>query len=207
MNTLPFSTHELTEADVESILGVYNKLKVSFSAEFDFYFDPNFKEFWLFSHCESYHIGPVIRLQNNATNFYLTFTQVAYKASYANKSVYPPIKEYQTWGVALLKNNFGHILIKAETLLDKIHDLINPVELDFEDDKEFSKKFYVATNDKLKASLQMSQSFRNLIKNIQSKNFVIEIINNTLIIGNKKVVEIETSLDFVEFLDKVSRSF
>jgi len=206
MNTLPFPTYELSEDNVESILEIYNKLKISLSAEFDFDLTLNFKNFELFRYYESYHIGPVVRFQNNSAIFYTAFIQVAYKATYANKFVHPPIKEYQTWGVAFLKSNFGHILIKPETLLDKIHDLIKPIELEFEDEKEFSNRFQVVTKDKLKANLQMTPTFRNHIQNIQTKDFVIEIIHNTLIIGNKKVIKTGSARDFIEFLAKVSKS-
>lgn len=67
--------------------------------------------------------------------------------------------------------------INNELLISKENQYIffKPV---FEDDKEFSKNFYVVTNDALKPKLQIMQSFGNYIQNIRTKDFLIEIIGN-----------------------------
>ena len=92
-------------------------------------------------------------------------------------------------------------------MLDKIHDIINPVDLDFEDDKEFSKKFLVVTSDRQKAEMQMTHDFRNAIRQIELNEFIIEIFENKLIIGDKKVVSPDSTLAFAKFLNEMAIAF
>ena len=79
--------------------------------------------------------------------------------------------------------------------------------MDFDDDKEFSKKFLVVTNDKLKAQLKINKSFRDYVNKIPLKEFIIEIKGHNLIIGNKKVITEDTVLLFANFLNELSSSF
>jgi hypothetical protein len=204
MGPILFPTNNIDESDVKSILAIYNKIKENFSAEFDFDYSFNFKEFEAFIHYGIKMFGPVICVSTPVKPFYLTFTCVQYKGT-PGKYSHPTYSDYQVWGIQYLKNNYGHILIRPETVLDKIHELIVPIELDFEDDKEFSKKFYVVTNDKLKGEMLLTKSFRNYVDNIQSKEFTIEVIDNKLIIGNKKVYDQDSAIAFVNFLNDISK--
>ena len=115
MNTEQFPAYDLSENDEQSLNEIYNSLKNSHLAEMDFDFTFDFKDFELFRLYKNYCIGPVIRLKNINTTFYITFTQVSYQLPNASKTISPGFKEYQIWGIAFLKNNFGHILIKPET--------------------------------------------------------------------------------------------
>jgi hypothetical protein len=49
-----------------------------------------------------------------------------------------------------------------------------------------AKKFYVVTNDELKAKSRLTNTFRTEFENIQIKDFVVEIFNDQLIIGNRE---------------------
>ena len=166
----------------------------------------NIKDFDIFSHNELNSYGAVFRILKNSKAFYINFLEILYRSG-INRYSSDVHLEYQTWGFINLKNNFGHILIKPETFLDKIHNIINPVDLDFEDDREFSKKFLVVTNHKQKAELQMTQNFRNCIKQIELNEFIIEIFETKLIIGDKKIVSLESTLSFAKFLNEMAKAF
>ena len=204
-NQITFA-HNPNDPVAESILEVYNNLKNNFTTAFDPGFSFNFKEFESFSYNEITSFGPVISVSRPFNSFYLIFVEVNYIISPGRYSS-GIHTDFQVWGVLFLKNDYGHILIKPETLLDKIHDLINPSELNFEDDKEFSKKFYVVTNDKSKAESRLSKDFRNQIKNISAKDFIIEIIGNKLIIGNKKTPHSKSAAEFAGFMNAVAAIF
>ena len=153
-------------------------------------------------------IGPVIKIENKGSFFYLAFVQVAYKLPSASKYavLHPSTYEYQTWGVATLKSDFGHILIKPETLEDVLRNLLSHEDVKF-DDKKFDRRFYISATDALKAKLKIDFSFRNYIANISTKDFLIEIKNNELLIGNKRLIEVDSAIEFAEFLNKVTNSF
>jgi len=200
INSLPVSTLTLQGSEINSILEIFNTLNKEFTAEFitDFNFD--FRPFELFSSYKQIDTGPVIYLKNESSSFYLTFTQVTYQLPNASRFPHLPSREYQTWGVLHLNKNSGHVLIRPETFLDKIHNLITPIQLDFEDDKEFSRKFYIVTNDELKTNLLFTPGLKSGIESIGVPDFCIEILENSLIIGNKKIIEPGSALKFAEFL-------
>lgn len=202
----PFSTYDMSEDDAQMQFAIYTTLKNTYQLEIDTDLSININDFDIFSHNELNSYGAVFRILKNSRAFYINFLEILYRTGVGRYSPNTHL-EYQTWGFINLKNNFSHILIKPETFLDKIHDMINPVDLDFEDDKEFSKKFLVVTNDRQKAQMQMTQNFRNCIKQIELNEFVIEILENKLIIGDKKVVSPESTLNFAKFLNEMAIAF
>ena len=206
MNNIPFTEYDMSNTDFDSVIEIYNKLKRSYPTEPDYEFQFDFKDFHSFYFNKINDFGPVIKLSDNSRKFYLTFPEVIYNIP---KGRYSPASsvEFQTWGVLPLKRMYGHIFIKKETLLDKIHELINPIELDFEDDKQFSRDYYVVTTDEIKAVQLLNPSFKKAIKEINEKDFIIEVLNNNLIIGNKKVIDLTTALEFVSFMNSIASLF
>jgi hypothetical protein len=205
MSDLPFSTLDLHTADIDAITLTFDYLKKKFDVSYDVNFSYDFNRLEVFAN-RKISIGPAIKITNPFQSFDLVFIQVGYSYAYGRKYSFGLTYEYQTWGVTTLKNDFGHILIKPETLLDKIHDLISPVEIDFPDDLEFSKRFYVVTNDATKARAQLKDSFRATITKLSLKDFIIEIVNNKLVIGNRKILEPESAIAFASFMDNLSRT-
>ena len=205
MNQLPFPCYDMAESDIQMILTINDEIKNRCSASFDFDFTFDFKKYDSFSYNDVGRINPVISLNNNKS--YFAFVETSYTLSTASRGGNRTYNEFQLWGIVLLKKDYGHLLIRTETFLDKVRELIAHVELNFEDDKEFSKKFYVLANDKTKAELLITQSFRNLIQKIKEKEFIIEIVESKLIIGNKKIPDIQSTLCFLDFMKKVSLSF
>jgi len=196
----------MSETDAQKQFDIYTTLKDNYNAEIDTEYPINIRDFDIFNANEFNDHGAGFRIVKNSRPFYLEFIEILYRTDGRRYSPNFHI-EYQTWGLVNLKSDFGHILIKPETFLDKIHDIINPVDLDFKDDKEFSKKYLVVSNDRMKAEMQMNQSFRNYIKQIALEEFVIEIVNNKLIIGDKKVVSLESTLEFAKYLNTIAGVF
>lgn len=94
------------------------------------------------------------------------------------------ISDYELIGVALLKKKYGRVLIKPETIEDKINDLFSHVDIDFDFDKEFSKKYWViATNESLFRN-NISTQFIETIRDVDGLE--IEIDDNVLIARLRK---------------------
>lgn len=197
----PFFTYGMDTTEAEYLLGVYNRLKHTFEVEVDFDFSFDFNSFQCFIG-NTTDIGPVFKLNGSLQPYFLCFLDIGSQNGRRSYNL-----GYQTWGYYKLKEDYGRILIKNETLLDKIKDLIVNIDVDFEEDKDFSKRFLVATNDKVKTQLKLSQRLRNLICEIDLDEFVIEINGHDLIIGNEKIIAEETILVFAEFLKKLVRMF
>jgi len=202
-NNLPFDTIGLKDEDIQAFLITLDHLKSGFKAEFDGDFEFGIAGFDVFSNYQSINFKYAIDVSGDLDNSHITFPQIEYKFVGHKGGSHTAI-EYQVWGIATLKKDFGHVIIKQETFIDKIIELIHPIELDFEDDKPFNQKFFVVTNDKEKAKLAMNPAFRNAIMEIDVDDFEIEIVNKDLVIGNRKPIDPETAFSFAKFLTKVS---
>jgi hypothetical protein len=203
MNDLPFISYSMSGSQVQLVLAIYDELRNNHNTAFDPGFSCDLKPFATFETNQVEDSGPFLKIINSRRFFHIGFFMLSYHVLVGRASS-SDFTEFQTWGILDLNKDYGHILIKPETVLDKVHELIHPIELDFDDDPEFSKKFYVLAEDKTKADLYLSPGFRNLIKKIPIPEFIIEIFENRLIIGNKKIMALQSTIEFAEFLDKVS---
>jgi hypothetical protein len=196
---LPYSTIDLTSQEVDKILSIFNSLQNISNVRFKMDFAFPFNEFSLFEHYQNYSVGPVIEIQHNHNLLYVAFTKVSYRMNSGSKFPTQPIEEYQAWYVFTLNKQYGHILIRNETLFDKIHEFIRPVEIDFKEDSEFGKRFYVLATDELIAKNLLNSQFRSGLKQLYSKDLRIEILNDKMIIGNGKHIDASTTLEVVNF--------
>ena len=204
MTALPYSNIDLTGEEAENILLIFNNLQSKFNVSFKMDFAFSFENFSLFKNYLDHSIGPVIEVRHNENLFYITFTQVSYKINSASRFPVSATKEYQTWCVLPLNRQYGHVLLKTETIFDKIHELIHPIEIDFKDDTDFSKQFYVLANDELMARSLLNSQFRSCLKDLQVKDLWMEVSFDKLVVGNKKRIEMSTALEMVDLLDKIS---
>jgi len=95
------------------------------------------------------------------------------------------------------------MLIRRETLADKIIELVHPVELDFDEDKPFSDTFYVLVNDREKATQAIDRNFRNAVMDIRVDNFIVEVVEHSLIIGNYDPISPQKTTHLAEFITRV----
>lgn len=197
----PFFTHGMDVMVAEYLLGIYNRLKHSFELEVDFDFSINCNSFQCFNG-NTIDTGPVFKLGTIPQQYFLCFLLIGSENGRHSYNL-----GYQTWGYYKLKEDYGRILIKNETFLDRVKNLLIPIDVDFDEDKTFSKRFLVVTNDKMKAQLKLNQRLRDLINEINLKDFIIEINGYDLIIGNEKIISEETVFIFAEFLKKLARMF
>ena len=108
------------------------------------------------------------------------------------------ISDYELIGLAVLKKKYGRVLIKPETLEDKINDLFSHVDIDFDFDKEFSKKYYViATNESLFRN-SISTQFIETIREV--KGLEIELNDNIFIVRLRKQFTPENGEIIAKFL-------
>jgi hypothetical protein len=204
MTTLPYSTIDLTSEEITQILSVFNSLQRNYKVDFKMDFNFRFKEFCLFETYEDYAIGPVIEVKQITSLFYISFTEVFYKMNTANRYPIPLSKEYQTWCVLPLNKQYGHILIKSETIFDKIHELVHPIEIDFNEDPDFSKQFYVmASGESLTRNL-LDARFRYCLKQLNRKDMWIEVAQDKLIIGNKKRIDVQATLEMANLISSIA---
>jgi len=204
MSKLPFNTTGLCAEDVERMHETYKALKEKYSIQFTGNIDFHLEQFELFKHNPEINLRDcyVIKNENNNDTYMLFLETHSQKVD--DKGCITSHCNYQTWALAYLKQDFGRVKIRRETLTDKIIELIHPIELDFEEDIPFSDTFYVQVNDHTKALKAINRNFRNAVMDIREDDFQIEIVNHTLLIGNHKPITYQKALYLADFVVRVA---
>ncbi len=205
MDKLPFDITDIEAEEVTALEKTYKALRSKFKvgiAE-----DPTFdiSKFDAFSNCKDISIGGSLLINHPESGCYLTFVKVRTQIKNGRGPAIDYYK-YQVWASATLRNDFGRMVIRRETVIDKILNLVHPTEMHFKDDPAFSKKLCVVADDKTKAARAMTKAFRNVLMEIKADDFAIEIINSTLIIGNILPVDPKQTVYFAEVASKLSRA-
>lgn len=195
----PFDAIGLNGEHIDTFHETYKALKAKFNIELTGNIDFHLEDFELFKHYQEINVRDSYVIKQAQNDCYVLFVE-AYDKIMGGKSGFHHHQEYQTWALAYLKHNFGRVMIRPETLTDKLLELIHPIELDFKEDKAFSDTFYVLVNDHQKAVTGINRNFRNAVMDIREDDFVIEIVNHTLIIGNRKPISPEKATYLAEFV-------
>lgn len=183
MENLPFDLIGLDAGEVQALENVYNALKVNFTITIPDDL-PELDVFEVFKCYRDISIGGVLQVGNCT----LVFVKMHYVYHNTKGVQHHDVYRYQVWARADLNRDFGRVIIRRETFADKVIEIIHPVELDFADDKAFSDKFYVVTNDKFKAQLAMDSNFRKAVMEMKDEE-VIELEKNRMIIFNNYGIE------------------
>lgn len=196
-----FDTVGLTSHQVDIFQETLDALKARFHVEPTGEIDFHLPDFEVFRNCLNVNLRGSFVIKNARTDCYILFVEVhkIEKGSYRAAKLSSDSYECHTWALAYLKKDFGRVLIRPETLADKLIELVHPVELDFEEDKAFSDTWYVLTNDRWKAEAAMDRNFRNAVMDVRHDHVIIEIIDHTLIIGHNRLASPDASLQLVEF--------
>jgi hypothetical protein len=205
MEKLPFDTTNLDTDDMQALEASYKAIKENFKVGLTNDDVIKLKEFDAFSNYPNATIGGTLLINHPERGCYLTYVKVntiikTGRGPGAGISYY----KYQLWASVTLRNDFGRVIIRRETFVDKILNLVHPVELHFKDDSTFSNRFYVVANDQEKATQAMTSNFRAAIMNIQLNDFIIEIVNSTLIVGSNQLITPAQVVYLADFANKLS---
>jgi hypothetical protein len=203
MNTLLFDTTGLSSIETDAFDATCQALKEEFKIEVPGYIDFQLEQFEVLNHHQAVNIRDTFAIKNICGDSYLLFVDMdtAHAPVKGRTSYYT---EYQPWALAYLKRDYGRVFIRTETIIDKIREIIFPIELDFKEDKPFSDRYYVLTDDKRKAEQAITQEFRDAMMAIQETDFVVEIFEHTLIIGNRKPITPENTLYLADFVARLA---
>jgi hypothetical protein len=196
-------TSGLTKEQELSFREAYNEIDKCFNIVQDDDAALPFENFSLQDDYDEVGIRDIFRITDGEGKAFITFTKVRYNYIGYKGGQYSG-EEYQIWGVATLPKDFGHLIIRPETLKDRIVELLKPMEINFPDDRAFCKRFYVLANDREKAAALLTPDFRNEMKQILLPEFSIDVLNNYLLIANRKLVGKTEALAFASFVFNVS---
>jgi len=203
LENLPFDTIDTDADDIRALENIYTSLKEKFAVGLPFEVNIQLQQFDVFSNCPGASIGGSLLINHPEMGCYLLFVKVP---THIQNGRGPSINyyKYQLWAYSTLRSDFGRVIIKRETFIERLLNAIHPVELKFKNDAEFNKNFNVVANDQYKALNAMTPDFRNVIKEIKLENFVIEITNNELIIGSTELISADQSVELSLIASKLS---
>src|ERR1700744_83644 len=203
MNNYPFDSTGLGTEEIDRLQDTYNTLKTRFNIQLTGHINFNLEQFEIFKPYLDINLRDsyVIKQANN--DCYVLFVETHFKSK-DTKGQITDHYECQTWALAYLKQDFSRVMIRRETLADKIIELIHPIELDFAEDIAFSDTFYVVVNDLQKAVAGINRNFRNAVMDVRADDFVIEIVDHTLIIGSRKPMAADKAIHLAEFVARLA---
>ncbi len=159
-----------------------------------------------FDSINQYHLvvlSDVIEVRKDQNNSFLSLLSFTYS--------FKPIKspqnvsnlvEYEIVGMAILQKDYGRVLIRPENIEDEIIDLFVHVDIDFEIDKVFSKKYYVVASDETKLRKNITASFLKTVENFDGLE--IEINGNVLMVRLKKQFSQESGKIISDFVTEIN---
>lgn len=197
----PFDTIGLSSTTVDLFQDTYTTLQQKFDIQPTGNIDFHLEDFELFRNYVAINLRGSFVIKDSRTDCYILFVELGVADATTRPGHHH--KEYQTWALAYLKHDFGRVLIRKETLADKIIELVHPVEIDFPDDKAFSDTFYVVANDFNKAFANIGRDFRNAVMDVRHDDFLIEIADHTLIIGDKKPIFPGRAVHLADFVTRL----
>jgi hypothetical protein len=202
MDNFPFDTVALTSDIIDQYNDTYEVLKAKFGIQLTNDINFQLEQFEVFRRYINVNVrGSFVIKQDDNNDCYIIFVETISRVNAKYGMVDVP--KYQVWAIAYVKRNFGRMLIRRETLADKIIELVHPVELDFEEDKPFSDTFYVLVNDREKATQAIDRNFRNAVMDIRVDNFIVEVVEHSLIIGNYDPISPQKTVHLAEFITRI----
>lgn len=133
--------------------------------------------------------------------FILTTNSTIDRIVHRNQINRETIVEHEFVGFVQLQKDYPHAFIRPETIADKFNEMINPIEVDFEISKKFSRKYYVLTTDDITLRSQVSPEFLSSIANYDGLE--IEILNRMLLVRTRSRISQKSAFKIINFLGRL----
>lgn len=111
------------------------------------------------------------------------------------------ISEPYFCSVIQCKKKYKRIIIRPETIIDKIAEIFKPIEVDFDTHKVFSKNYYVITNDETKEAI-LDDKILDCLQ--YTEGLFIEFIDEYILIRNYNIISASNVRAIIEPSIKLS---
>ncbi len=200
-NTDIIDTRGLHDHEKPAFIAMGEALSERYELKFEKNIDINSGDLEMCKGYSSFEIRNGLRVSEAPFFARLAIIRVSYDSVTGKLYRKDNITEHQTWGHIHLKKDYGHVLLKHETLREKLLELFHVAEIDFEEDPEFSKHFYLLASDQDKARRLFDPALRDAFKAFPSGYCEAEILGNKLVIATKRALNTDDALSITEFLE------
>lgn len=190
----------ISKVEEQILEEIYENLSQDFIIKYNPEFIFDFKKFGAFNHISVINPFLCFDVSKDSENFQIIAVNIQYNFI-GGKHGDSLINENQIWGLKKLDKDFGNIFIRDENIYDKIAEIFQKIEIDFKENAEFSKRYFVITDNETQTRISLNQNMRKLFCEIPKKeNFIFEISNNYLLMGNRKPIDKINVNQIVNFL-------
>ena len=102
---------------------------------------------------------------------------------------------YFTWFAT--RSDYGHVMIRPETIPDKIFDWLEHVDIDFPENKTFSSKYLVQSGDEKKLRSAMGESQLKALA--ETSGLMMEFKNKSCLLRMPKASDVQETLELCKF--------
>ncbi len=195
-----YSGFLLSKIEEQILEEIHENLSKDFEVNFNPNFTFNFKKFAIFNHISVVNPFLCFDVAYDSEHFQIVALNIQYNYI-GGKRGDSLINENQIWGLKTLKNNYGNIFLRDENIYDKVAEIFNKTEIDFQEDKEFSNRYYLVSDQVDKTRFSFNSKIRSYFKEIpKSENYIFEIAENIIIVGNRKPINQYYSHQIANFL-------
>ena len=199
MQDLPFDITHVNDQEIKALENVYAALKTKFKVAISKDRTFGLKCFDIFNTQTGISVGGTLLINHPESGCYLIFVKAPTGGLDWDGFT------YQVWASATLRNDFGKMVIRRETLVDKMPNETGKTGMYFKDDPSFSKKFNVIAGNMQKASRAMTKAFRNVVAETAKIDWEIEIAGSSLVIGCTNTIDPRQVIYLAEIAAKFSK--
>ncbi|MCU4163776.1 hypothetical protein [Carboxylicivirga caseinilyticus] len=157
--------------------------------------NPLIKKFHLFADKQKPIFFNSWRVNSASNSFSLCL--IEYQTSYQSVSTFGASTHTSNdkyfFGHLSIMKDFGHTLIRPETLGDKIAELFNPVEIDIKGYWKFSNKYYILSNEKEKFLGSLTGKFIKYLENLRKPE--IEFYGHECLFRLDKAIDLKQTIE------------
>lgn len=184
MDDLIYKNRQEYFSEFEDAIGA--KFRISAYSGHDYQFiEDHLKEFEIFRHFEK-TLWNLIHISTEAGPFYLFVLKVNLGYHQTGRI---GGHEYEVFGFVKLRRSYAHILVRPETLKDKILDFFVHAEIDASSHQQFSDNFYVLSNEPEAAKDFLTHDIMTLFCN--AGDLWAEVKGNMMVMGFRKNISME----------------
>ncbi|MFN3403904.1 MAG: hypothetical protein ACK40G_07405 [Cytophagaceae bacterium] len=170
----------------QNIISTIEKLKSKYEVKLidlekeSYFSDLNIflRSFQLLNHYHEFDIVNILNLNPGNDDIKIINAHVSF-FGFESKGKTSAFGDNLTLGYLNLPIDFGHVLMTPETFTDKVIDFFTRREIDFEENKEFSDKFYLIGTNKELLKTKINRGIQEVLVNYPDIH--IEIIGRKLI--------------------------
>jgi hypothetical protein len=105
-------------------------------------------------------------------------------------------------GIVRLTKDYGRVFIRPETIEDKITELFSRIEIDFENETQFNRKYYTVADHEERLRTQVTSHFLRTIAKFD--DLEIEINGHNLFVRTRHPYAPEVARILAEFLAEIN---